>query len=158
MQRRKGWLEMLTIVPLLAADTVRTETRRVAEPLARPEQPYILIVDDEAEIRSLIKDVLEMEGYTVMVAANGAEVRIAADAPPALILLDLMMPVVDGYELGRRLRADPTTAGIPFVVMSAGARAAHAAKQLGANGCLAKPFDLAALLDTVAAYARPPAG
>jgi CheY-like chemotaxis protein len=115
--------------------------------------PHILVVEDDKDMRSMIKDVLEPEGYAIDTAADGAAVHVSADNPPALVLLDLMMPIIDGYEVGRRLRADPRTAAIPIIVMSSGTHAAQGAQQIGANGYLAKPFDLNELLRTVAAYA-----
>jgi DNA-binding response OmpR family regulator len=123
---------------------------------AGSEPPCVLVVDDDNDIRDLVQAVLEMHGYRVDQAASASALRIRAGAPPALILLDLMMPVVDGYEIGRRLRADPATAPIPIVIMSAGTRAAAAATELRAEGYLAKPFDLARLVATVAAHVRPP--
>jgi CheY-like chemotaxis protein len=119
------------------------------------EQPRVLVVDDDDDIRDLVQAVLEMHGYRVDQAAGASALRIRPGAPPALILLDLMMPVVDGYEIGRRLRADPATAPIPIVIMSAGTQAAAAAAELRAEGYLAKP-DLARLVATVAAHVRPP--
>jgi CheY-like chemotaxis protein len=123
-------------------------------PDAGATAPHILVIEDDASIRAVIKDILEPEGYVVDTAANGAAVHIAAGSLPALVLLDLMLPLVDGYEVGRRLRADPATADIPIVVMSAGRRAAQGARQIGANGYIEKPFDVDALIGTVAAYAR----
>ena len=114
---------------------------------------HVLVVDDDQAIRTLIRDILEDEGYTVGDAMDGEALRAAAERRPAVILLDLMMPVMDGYEVGRRLRADPHTAGIPIVVMSAGSKAQAGAARIGAETYLSKPFDLETLLSTVGAYA-----
>jgi CheY-like chemotaxis protein len=116
--------------------------------------PDVLVVDDDDDIKALIREVLEEEGYAVVTATGGAAVPLAVDARPAVVLLDLMMPVMDGYEVGRRLRADPHTADVPIIVMSASTRAWQAVSQIGADGYLEKPFDLTMLLRTVAAYAR----
>jgi CheY-like chemotaxis protein len=116
--------------------------------------PHILVVEDDEDIRSLLKDLLEPEGYVVDMAANGAAVRVCADSLPALVLLDLMLPLIDGYEVSRRLRADPRTADVPIIILSASTRAWQAVSQIGADGYLEKPFDLTMLLRTVAAYAR----
>lgn len=81
---------------------------------------HILIVDDEPSILELIHDILESEGYTVLVAHNGAAaLRQIQQRPVALVLTDLMMPQLSGVELARRLRGDPNTAAIPIVLMSA---------------------------------------
>jgi CheY-like chemotaxis protein len=113
----------------------------------------VLVVDDDEDIRVMIKEALEIAGYIPDLATDGEAVHLAAHTRPALVLLDLMMPVVDGYEVGRRLRADPRTADVPIVVMSAGARASQGAREIGANGYLAKPFALADLVATVGAFA-----
>jgi CheY-like chemotaxis protein len=81
----------------------------------------ILVVEDEPDIRQSLKMALEMEGYSVATAENG---RVALDllsrsAPPCLILIDLMMPVMNGWEMLRELRADATLASIPVVVVTA---------------------------------------
>jgi CheY-like chemotaxis protein len=113
----------------------------------------ILVIDDEVDICILIKDVLEEGGYWVATASDGTALDVAAATQPVMVLLDLMMPGMDGYEVGRRLRADPTTAAIRIVVMSASSRLRQAAVQIGADGYLEKPFTLETLLATVAAYA-----
>jgi CheY-like chemotaxis protein len=107
----------------------------------------LLIVDDEVAILEALTDILAVEGYEVATAANGAEgLKRASDERPDLILLDLMMPVMDGQEMLRRLKEDPTLRGIPVVVMSAG-RVTKA--ELQGSRFLAKPFELDDLLDTV---------
>lgn len=95
---------------------------------------------------------LEAEGYRVAVAAHGADaLRSLALERPAVILLDLNMPVMDGWELLRRLRASGVA--IPVVFMTAG-RAAHVeAERAGADGYLPKPFDIDMLYDVVARFA-----
>jgi CheY-like chemotaxis protein len=80
----------------------------------------ILIVDDEPSILELIHDILEQEGFSVLVAHNGAAaLRQIQQRPVALVLTDLMMPQISGIELARRLRGDPKTAAIPIILMSA---------------------------------------
>jgi two-component system phosphate regulon response regulator PhoB len=117
-------------------------------------KPRILVVDDEVAICTLIRYILEDGGYCVETATDGRALHVAAGTQPALVLLDLMMPGMDGYEIGLRLRAHPATAAIPIVIMSAGARVRQAAEQIGADGYLEKPFELTALLRTVAAHAH----
>lgn len=112
----------------------------------------VLVVDDDLAIRETIAVMLEAEGYRVVVAAHGAEALVTmAHEQPAVILLDLNMPVMDGWELLRRLRASGVA--IPVVFMTAG-RAAHIeAERAGADGFLPKPFDIDLLYEVVARFA-----
>jgi CheY-like chemotaxis protein len=111
--------------------------------------PLVLVVDDDPDILEAIGDILESEGYRVARARDGAEAldRVAAE-PPSLILLDLMMPVLDGIGFARSLRALGLAAGVPIVVVSADAHPARAVA-VGAQGYLAKPFDVERLLGEV---------
>ncbi|NTU78007.1 MAG: response regulator [Chloroflexales bacterium] len=80
----------------------------------------ILIVDDEPTILDLIREILESEGFTVLVAPSGVvALHLLQQTPVSLVLTDLMMPQLNGMDLARRLRADPKTAQIPLVLMSA---------------------------------------
>ncbi|HYO52402.1 response regulator [Archangium sp.] len=109
----------------------------------------LLIVDDEVAILEALTDILSVEGYEVATAANGAEgLEHVHKDPPDLILLDLMMPVMDGQEMLRRLKEDTALRSIPVVVMSAGR---VSKSELQGSHFLAKPFELDDLLDTVAA-------
>ncbi len=109
----------------------------------------LLIVDDEVAILEALTDILSVEGYEVATAANGAEgLKRAGEERPDLILLDLMMPVMDGQEMLRRLKEDSALRSIPVVVMSAGR---VSKSELQGSHFLAKPFELDDLLDTVAA-------
>ena len=111
---------------------------------------HILVVDDDPAIRDVVADILEMSDYQVQTANNGAEAlaQIRADQP-AVVLLDLMMPVMDGWEFLRRCRDVSQCAQIPVAVMSAARDAAAAANELGAQAYLTKPFDMDAVLDVV---------
>ena len=109
----------------------------------------LLIVDDEGAILEALPDILSVEGYDVATAANGAEgLKRAGEERPDLILLDLMMPVMDGQEMLRRLKESPDLRTIPVVVMSAGR---VSKSELQGSRFLAKPFELDDLLDTVSA-------
>lgn len=114
------------------------------------EQKLLLIVDDDEDIREVAKLLLEIEGYRVATAADGAEAltQINTSERPALILLDLMMPRMDGEQFIRALRASPM-ANIPVVIMSGQNAADDKAKELSAADCLTKPTDLEHLLRTV---------
>jgi CheY-like chemotaxis protein len=115
----------------------------------------VLVVDDETAIADALQDILSMEGYEVVTALNGHEgLRLLNELKPDLVLLDLMMPVMDGRELLRRVQADPQLRGIPVVVMSAGRITEE--ERRTARAILAKPFALDALLRTVAQLAGQP--
>ncbi|MBJ6765025.1 response regulator [Myxococcaceae bacterium JPH2] len=109
----------------------------------------LLIVDDEVAIVEALQDILSVEGYDVATAFNGAEgLERLSQVKPDLVLLDLMMPVMDGREMLRRMREDATTRDLPVVVMSAG-RISEEERKASAR-FLAKPFELDTLLDTIA--------
>jgi CheY-like chemotaxis protein len=98
----------------------------------------ILIVDDESNMRFLIRTTLENAGYQVVEAPHGAAgLERAKESRPDLVVTDLMMPVMSGRELIERLRADPETSSIPIVVVSANSRIVD----IGADAVLRKPFD-----------------
>ena len=113
------------------------------------EQPTILVVDDEPSIRDLIVAVLEEEGYLAHGAHSGsAALDLVPELRPDLVLLDMMMPQMDGRETIRRLRQLPDGRRTLVIVMSAAVSAEHAGEGMAAF--IAKPFDLVALLDTIA--------
>lgn len=110
----------------------------------------ILVVDDDTDIRDSLLELLEFEGYSVIGAANGKEALDQLRRRlPAVVLLDLMMPVMDGFEFRREQLADPQLSGVPVVIVSAGGRCAQAAKELGAMGCVQKPLDVPTLLRVI---------
>jgi CheY-like chemotaxis protein len=118
----------------------------------------LLVVDDDADLREALQDVLRDAGYEVLTAANGRqalEVLEKAPRPPGLVLLDMMMPVLDGAGFLRELHARPAGREIPVVVFSASAGAREESEQLGAQAYLRKPVDVETLLATVEKYARP---
>ena len=109
----------------------------------------ILVVDDDPDIRDSLREVLEDEGYEVACVGNGREAldHLKTTNPrPCVILLDLMMPVMDGQEMLRRLKEDPELSKTPVVVMSAGR---VSKSELQGSRFLAKPFELDDLLETV---------
>jgi CheY-like chemotaxis protein len=112
----------------------------------------ILIVDDEPAVADLIEAVLVGEGYTVAIARDGVQgLLLARDWRPDLILMDVMLPGVDGGTAIKRLKHDPETAEIPIVAMSAGRNIRRQSDELtNADAALAKPFDIDALLAQVA--------
>jgi CheY-like chemotaxis protein len=112
----------------------------------------VLIVDDEPAVADLIEAVLVGEGYTVAIARDGVQgLLFAREWSPDLILMDVMLPGVDGGTVIRRLKNDPETADIPIVAMSAGRTIRQQSNELhNADAALAKPFDIDALLAQVA--------
>src|SRR4051812_17935269 len=102
----------------------------------------VLLADDSPDTRALYGEYLELCGFRVATASDGEEaVRKAQTEWPAVILMDLAMPRMDGWEAIRQLRANPLTAAIPIVALSAYAQAegCERARQAGAEVCIAKP-------------------
>jgi adenylate cyclase len=121
------------------------------------EPPRILIVDDNDANRDILQTRLSEHGYELLQAADGEEaLAIAKECQPDLILLDIMMPNMDGVEVSRRLRADPATASIPIVVMSAHSRMRAIGDTMAADDRLPKPFELGDLYATVARWTTAP--
>jgi len=112
---------------------------------------HILVVDDDPAIQGAISLLLEREGFSVTCASNGAEAlrALRAGDDPALILLDLMMPVMNGQELRRALQGDPGLVGIPVVVLSATPGDEVRADLLPPRAVMPKPFDIDELLAVV---------
>jgi DNA-binding response OmpR family regulator len=110
----------------------------------------ILIVDDDQDIREILRFILEAHDYRVDVAADGVEAwkHLMDSDPPALILLDLMMPRMDGEEFLKKLRAS-VFAAVPVVILSGNSAARKKAVELNAGGCLMKPVEFEELLSTV---------
>ena len=121
-------------------------------------KPRVLVVDDEEDLLELVRYNLTKEGYVVECVGSGEEaLKAARRQPPDLIVLDLMLPAVDGLEVCRRLKADPKTREVPIVMLTANALADHiaAAEAAGADRHLAKPFDAAELLELISTLPRP---
>jgi DNA-binding response OmpR family regulator len=109
----------------------------------------ILVAEDDWEMREIIRDVLESEGYVVQTAADGRQaLELATRSRPALLVLDMGLPLVDGFGVAdgvRQAYADPP----PIIVITADGRAAEKAERARAAACLPKPFDLDQLCSTV---------
>ena len=113
----------------------------------------MLIVDDEPTIRDLLQEILLEAGFDVACAHNGVAALEMLDAWwPDVILLDLMMPVMDGFAFARAYRAVDPDSLPSFIVMSAAMDAQAAADTLGASGWIQKPFDIEDILELVAPY------
>ena len=108
----------------------------------------ILVVEDDADIRKMVCESLEEEGYRTTGAANGAQGLASVDAErPELVLLDLNMPICDGWAFARGMLERRAT--VPTVVMTAAAKDSINLKELGASALLSKPFSLIALFAAV---------
>jgi CheY-like chemotaxis protein len=119
-------------------------------------RPDILVVDDDPDIRDTLLDVLTSEGYVVASAENGREaLHVAQKERPGLILLDMMMPVMDGWEFRDEQRRRPELASIPVIVVSASATCHADAVSMGAAACMQKPLDLEELLVALTRLCRP---
>lgn len=116
----------------------------------------ILVVEDDEEIRDLIQDVLEEQGYDVVPAGNGMQaleyLRAADEVRPAVIILDLMMPLVTGWQVLQEIRADPGLADLPVVVLTAVDRD----RPRGVAALIRKPFNMLSLVDTIRSFAPGP--
>ena len=108
------------------------------------------MVDDDVDLLEALSEILESEGFGIHQARNGLEaLEVLEPLRPDLILLDLMMPVMDGWEFAERIRGRPDWAQIPVIVLSADRNVGDKARKLGAVGYLAKPFELSELLSLV---------
>src|SRR5436190_11345949 len=104
---------------------------------------YVLIVDDDPAIRGMMAEALRSEGYTVDMAAHGAKALDAMRARrPATVLLDLMMPVMDGFTFIEQCHREQLCVDVPIVVISAVQDALDRVAHLAVHATLAKPFDL----------------
>jgi CheY-like chemotaxis protein len=115
----------------------------------------VFIVEDDEDIRADLTAILRVKGFTVEDAANGRDalVRLRSGPHPCLVVLDLMMPVMNGWELRAAMRADADLRDIPVVVVSGAGRIAdEEAAALQPAAVLVKPFELSELLELVARY------
>ncbi|MBU2379316.1 MAG: phosphate regulon transcriptional regulator PhoB [Alphaproteobacteria bacterium] len=120
-------------------------------------QPYILVMEDEDALATLLQYNLEKEGYDVVVAADGEEGLIQVDErQPDLILLDWMLPKVSGIEVCRRLRGRPETRNLPVIMLTARGEESDRVRGLdtGADDYLTKPFSMTVLIAPIRAVLR----
>jgi len=120
-------------------------------------QAKILVVDDEADLVETIQFALELEGYNVLVASNGEEgLNIARQEKPDIILLDLMLPKLDGYKVCRLLKFDERYKSIPILMLTAKTQEKDKilGKETGANEYITKPFDMDELMAKIKSYLK----
>ena len=128
----------------------RQDRLRVAYPAVVAQT--VLVVDDDPVIQRLLQVNFEMEDYVVLTASDGAEgLAKARTEKPDILLLDVMMPKMDGIAVAQALRADPDTADLPIIMLTAKAQAAdiQAGRDVGVDMYVTKPFDPLELIETV---------
>jgi CheY-like chemotaxis protein/DNA-binding CsgD family transcriptional regulator len=126
-------------------------------PLAHAAGEVVLIVDDLPDNLALLHDALDEAGYTVLVATDGpSAIARARQARPAIVLLDALMPGMDGFEVARRLKAEPATAAIPIVFMTALTETEHVVAAFGAGGVdyVTKPLQPREVLARIAVHTQ----
>ena len=112
----------------------------------------IWIVDDEPDLLELVRDTLEMAGYTVITASDGEEgLKSITEDSPDLVILDIKMPKIDGMEVLERVRKNPLLNGLPIIMLTSlkGEGIIREAKEVGANDYIVKPFSQIDLLNRV---------
>jgi two-component system cell cycle response regulator DivK len=115
-------------------------------------EPYVLIVDDFPDGREMLAEYLAFRGMAAVTSCDGADaLSVARERPPAVVLMDLTMPGMDGWEATRQLKADPRTKDAIVIALTAHALAPDegTARRAGCDGFVAKPYDLAALGDAL---------
>ena len=114
----------------------------------------VLIVEDDDDLREMMAQLLSLEGFQAAAVANGQEALeyLRQETAPDLILLDMMMPVMDGWEFRRRQKSDPTMAEVPVIVLSALDQGRIT--DISAEAILKKPLDFDRLLELVRTYCR----
>jgi CheY-like chemotaxis protein len=123
----------------------------------RDRKRVVLVVDDDEDIRTVIAEVLQLAGYTAITAKDGEEALTLMRSHPELcvVLLDMMMPGVDGWEFRRHQLGDPALARVPVVVLSGAGSAADIAREIAADDFLSKPVLRDHLVEMVSRYCPP---
>jgi CheY-like chemotaxis protein len=116
----------------------------------------VLVVDDDCLIREVISLALEDTGYRVVAIEASEAIKAARELQPAVVILDINMPIVDGVQVRRRLHEEPATAHIPVIALSAATNLRARAAEMKADDYLSKPFDIDELLLRVEKWAGSP--
>jgi chemosensory pili system protein ChpA (sensor histidine kinase/response regulator) len=151
---------VLIVNPVQLASRARvaphaTQPAQVAA--AKPAAPLIMVVDDSLTVRKVASRLLEREGYEVLTAKDGVDaLELMKDVLPAVLLIDIEMPRMDGFDLTRNVRGDPRTRDIPIIIISSRTAEKHRnqAASLGVNAFFGKPFPEAELLQCIGSYLR----
>lgn len=130
-----------------------TSTNHHATQNYRAMNKDILVVDDDPDIVEVVATILNMEGYSVRRAYTGGEcITQVQSLRPSLILLDLMLPDMNGKDVMKHLSQHDNFRDVPVIVLSAAKEAKDSAQEMGAKACIEKPFDLQDLLTAVKVY------
>ncbi len=148
---------VLIVNPVQLAQHARLARARAAAPAAppAPAAPVVMVVDDSLTVRKITSRLLEREGYQVLTAKDGLEaLEQMKDALPAVMLVDIEMPRMDGFELTRNVRGDARMRDVPIIMISSRTAEKHRsqAAELGVNVFLGKPYPEAELLQRIADY------
>jgi CheY-like chemotaxis protein len=128
-------------------------------PARHGSRPTVVVVDDDPSMRALIRLILAASGYEVLEAEDGLAGRhLVMASSPDLVLCDVHMPRMDGFELLEALKSDALTRHVPVVLVTADEDAAAVALVRGAAACLTKPLEARRLIETASAFAGPAAG
>jgi chemosensory pili system protein ChpA (sensor histidine kinase/response regulator) len=117
--------------------------------------PVVMVVDDSITVRKITSRLLEREGYRVLTARDGVDaLEQLKNERPAVMLIDIEMPRMDGFDLTRNVRGDPKTMDIPIIVISSRSAPKHRSRaaELGVNAYLGKPYEEADLLQQIATF------
>jgi chemosensory pili system protein ChpA (sensor histidine kinase/response regulator) len=142
-------------VQLVQRARMAAERTTVVAPAAASAVPVVMVVDDSLTVRKITSRLLEREGYQVLTAKDGLDALAQmADVLPAVMLVDIEMPRMDGFDLARNLRGDPRTRNVPIIMISSRTADKHRnqATELGVNVFLGKPYPEAELLQHIAGY------
>ena len=143
---------VLIVNPVTLAQRARLAPERAAAPAPAAAPTMVMVVDDSLTVRRITGRLLEREGYRVLTAKDGVDaLEQIKDVLPAVMLVDIEMPRMDGFDLTRQVRADPRTRHIPIIVISSRTAEKHRnqALQLGVNAFLGKPYPEAELLQLI---------
>jgi chemosensory pili system protein ChpA (sensor histidine kinase/response regulator) len=153
-----GGIALIVNPVQLAQRPARAESTRAVAPVAaagKPAGPIIMVVDDSLTVRKVTSRLLEREGYRVLTAKDGVDaLEQMQDALPDVMLVDIEMPRMDGFDLARIVRREPRTREIPLIIISSRTAEKHRnqAAQIGVNAFLGKPFQDSDLLEHIARF------
>jgi CheY-like chemotaxis protein len=133
---------------------MRVEVIAMEDGSRKMDMPKVLVVDDDPDMVAVCSLVLESEGYDISVARNGYEAYDRLTGQGAdVMLIDVMMPVLDGLTVCKMVKRDPRTKDVPVIVMSASSRLCDQAESANADAVIPKPFDIDRLISTVNHFA-----
>ena len=148
---------VLILNPVQLVHRAQVLPTRTAVPVVQPavEAPVVMVVDDSITVRKITTRLLEREGYRVLTARDGVDaLEQLKSQRPAVMLIDIEMPRMDGFDLTRNVRGDPRTMEIPIIVISSRIAPKHRSRatELGVNAYLGKPYEESELLQRIASF------